>query len=97
MRNHVEPTKVALRTTAAAEDDPHTHVAVFNASGNGYTDEAEDGHAHRIRELEVQPANGHTHELTAVRAELPEHARELGKQAAPAAGRAAHRQRRQVA
>jgi hypothetical protein len=83
----MEPTQVALRTSDS-EQGGHHHVAVFNGSGNGYTSEAPDGHSHRIRELEVQPARGHTHELTEMREPIPEEARDVAR----------HRQRhRQVA
>jgi hypothetical protein len=61
---------VSLRTTAAA--DGHTHVAVFNGAGDGWTTSAA-GHYHLIEELELEPArDGHTHELTAERVELDE-------------------------
>jgi hypothetical protein len=69
---HVEPTQVALRTSEHERNGrPHHHVAVFNGAGNGNTTEAADGHSHRVVELEIMPANGHTHELTAVRAQIP--------------------------
>lgn len=48
--------------------DGHTHIATFRENGNGYTDEAQDGHWHRVIACDVQPANGHTHELTDTRA-----------------------------
>lgn len=65
-----EPARVSLRTTAAA--DGHSHVGVFNGSGNGWTTAAA-GHYHLIGGLELKPAaDGHTHELTEERVQLDE-------------------------
>ncbi len=43
----------------------HSHGAFLDAEGNGNTD-LSDGHFHRVRNgrLQVDPSDGHTHELT---------------------------------
>lgn len=60
-----EPSRVALLTTPGT--DAHTHVAVFDDAGTGYTSEAPDGHWHGVVLCDVLPAQGHTHELTTER------------------------------
>jgi hypothetical protein len=62
-----DTSRVSLVTTQVRG---HKHVATFNAAGNGHTDEAPDGHYHQVRECEVMAAEGHTHEITEVRAEV---------------------------
>lgn len=52
----------------------HTHVAIFNDLGDGFTTMGPDGHLHEVRGCDVLPArDGHTHELTADRVTLDEH------------------------
>jgi hypothetical protein len=75
-RRHTrEASRVCLLTSRGP--DGHTHVATFNAAGDGQTDEASDGHWHRVRGLEVQPFNGHRHEITSERAPGDEVAAEV--------------------
>lgn len=62
-----EPPEVELATTAVSE---HSHIAIFDEWGNGWTTPAGSPlHAHRIVGLELVPNAGHTHILTAERAE----------------------------
>ena len=59
-----DASRVALLTTTAAG---HSHVAVFDDLGDGFTTEA-DGHWHAVCGCDVMPAaDGHTHELTTER------------------------------
>jgi len=68
-RSHTrEPSRVSLMTTAGP--DGHVHAATFDGRGDGVTDEAPDGHWHRVTQLEVEGFNGHTHQITSTRAVL---------------------------
>lgn len=50
-----------VRTEEAAG---HVHCCAIGPSGSGWTSTAPDGHRHLIRDLELLPAAGHTHELS---------------------------------
>lgn len=52
---------VALHTE---ESESHTHCAIFDGDGDGYTSAAEDGHRHRIAALVLEENSGHTHGLS---------------------------------
>jgi hypothetical protein len=54
--------------TAPGGADRHVHCAIFlGDDGRGCTSPAPDGHFHVIRDLEIVPAEGHTHDLSSVR------------------------------
>jgi hypothetical protein len=68
-RNTMDRQQVALFTSWG---HGHRHTAIFGSEkGNGATTDDHTGHVHAIRGLEVLPAAGHTHELSAVRAFMP--------------------------
>lgn len=63
--NFREPEYVRLWTTTK---NGHRHVAIFDEHGNGYTtNDGDHVHFHVVKWLDVLPAQGHSHELTAIR------------------------------
>lgn len=70
-------TELVYLETDKAGSVPHEHVAIFDGQGNGVTTSVllisgrgAAGHSHEIHGLELLAASdGHTHELTHIRAE----------------------------
>lgn len=60
----IRDSKVVLHTEQVLG---HVHCAVFDEDGDGYTSPGPDGHRHRISQLELTAAGGHTHELSTSR------------------------------
>lgn len=66
-RRHRDPEHSAI-ISAPAGDDGHTHCVLFKGeTGRGFTSPGPDGHVHRVQELSILEAGGHTHELSANR------------------------------
>jgi hypothetical protein len=64
--NRATEDSVRLLTTV---HNGHAHIAQFDDNGNGCTLIGNADHVHRIRQLDVEPAaDGHTHDLTEMRA-----------------------------
>lgn len=77
-RRERDPTHSAMKTSPGGADR-HTHCLVFfGETGRGFSSPGPDGHVHRVRDLEVLEAAGHTHDLSASRC-LERHHPETGR------------------
>lgn len=59
---------IRTATITVPAKDGHLHCALYNAeTGDGFTTPGPDGHVHQVRALDVMPAAGHAHDLSARR------------------------------
>ncbi|HZE50655.1 MAG TPA: hypothetical protein VE074_13890 [Jatrophihabitantaceae bacterium] len=66
-RVRVHDQKLVTVRTVPGGADKHTHCALMDDYGFGYTSPGPDGHTHAVDGCDVLAAAGHTHDLSAQR------------------------------